>query len=131
MKISKADRYFSLFIRLRDCDENRLAKCCTCGKIIDVKYADNSHFIGRQHQNTRFDEMNCHTACKKCNGFEEGRKAEYEQFLINKYGADKIMILKAAGIMSKKRSQFDLDQIAKYYKEQAEKLAKAKNLKIW
>ena len=131
MRTTTADRYFSLYIRLRDCDENRLAKCCTCGKIVDVKYADNSHFIGRQHKNTRFDEMNCHTACKKCNGFEEGRKDVYEKFLIDRYGQYQVHLLKAAGRMSIRHGAYELKAIAGHYKQKATDLAKQKGIELW
>ena len=131
MKTSKADRYFSLFIRLRDADENGIGTCCTCGLKKDVKYMDNSHFIGRQHQATRFDEMNCHTACKKCNGFEEGRKDVYEKFLIEKYGSDRVNLLKLRGQSTCKRTQLDLDYIAVYFKQKATELSREKNIKLW
>jgi hypothetical protein len=131
MKNSTADRFFSLWIRLRDCNEERMCQCCTCGKWIDVKYADNSHFICRQHQATRFDEMNCHTACKRCNGFEEGRKAEYEHYLIERYGEPEVNLLKLRGQSTCHRGAFELKQIAEYYKEKAKELAKEKGISIW
>jgi hypothetical protein len=131
MKSSKADKYFSLFVRLRDCNEDRVCKCCTCDKIIDVKYADNSHFIGRQHMATRFSEMNCNTACKKCNGFEEGKKDVYRRFLVEKYGENKVLMLENEARKTRKISKFELDQIAKFYKSAAENLAKEKGLKLW
>ena len=131
MKTSKADKYFSLYIRLRDADENGIGTCCTCGLKKDVKYMDNSHFIGRQHQATRFDEMNCHTACKKCNGFEEGRKDVYEKFLIEKYGEDRVNLLKLRGQSTCKRNKLDLDYLAVYFKGQAVELSRKKGIELW
>jgi hypothetical protein len=131
MKTSKADKYFSLFIRLRDADENRAAKCCTCGKYVDVKYADCGHFIKRQHQATRFSEMNCHTQCKNCNSFEQGRNEVYEKFLIKKYGQDKVNLLKSEGTKTVKRTKLDLDYIAVYFKQKAIELSKQKSINLW
>lgn len=131
MKTSKADKWFSLFIRLRDCDDDRMAKCCTCGRMVDVKHADCGHFIKRQHQNTRFDEMNCAVQCKRCNAFEQGRDADFERYLIERYGADKVAVLKACGAMSKHRSQWELDVIADIYKAKAKALAAEKGIKMW
>jgi hypothetical protein len=131
MVTSKADKYFSLYIRLRDADENGNCHCCTCGKIQLPKEADCGHFIKRQHQRTRFNEMNAAAQCGKCNRFEQGRDTDFERYLINKYGADKIMWMKLDSHKSGKRNQFELDQIAKYYKLEAEKLAKEKGLKLW
>ena len=131
MKTSTADKWFSMFIRLRDCDDNGIGTCCTCGVMKDVKNMDNSHFIGRQHQATRFSEMNCHTACKRCNGFEEGRKDVYREFLIKKYGEAKVALLEMEGRKTVKRTKFDLEYIAIYYKKLAEQLAKEKHIKLW
>lgn len=131
MKTSKADKYFSLFIRLRDADENGLARCCTCGKLIDVKYSDCGHYIKRQHMATRFDERNCACQCKRCNAFEQGRDTEFADFIEKKYGGSVLIQLKLAGRSTKKFNKFELDQIAKYYKQAAEKLAKEKGIELW
>jgi len=131
MKTSTADKWFSLYIRLRDCDENRLAKCCTCGKIGDVKYMDCGHFIKRQHQNTRFNEINGNTQCKKCNNFEQGNDTNYERFLVEKYGEQKVNLLKASSRKPVKRTKNDLEILAKYYQEKAKALAKQKGIELW
>ena len=34
------DRYFSLYIRLRDTDENGYFKCPTCGRVLPFEKAD-------------------------------------------------------------------------------------------
>ncbi|MFA5715563.1 MAG: recombination protein NinG [Candidatus Paceibacterota bacterium] len=131
MIYSKADKYFSLWIRLRDADEYGYAKCCTCNAHHPVKSMDCGHFIKRQHMATRFSEMNGNVQCKNCNAFEQGRNEVYEKFLVKKYGQDKVDLLKMQGNSTRKISKFELDQIAKYYKSEAEKLAKVKQIKIW
>ena len=131
MKTTKADKYFSLFIRLRDADENGLARCCTCGTMKPIKEMDCGHFIKRQHMATRFSEINCACQCKRCNAFEQGRDVEFSDFIDKKYGGSVLIQLKLAGRLTKKFNKFELDQIAKYYKQAAEKLAKEKNLKLW
>ena len=128
---TNADKWFSLFIRIRDCDSDGIGTCVTCGLKKSVKYLHCGHFIGRQHQNTRFDETNAHIQCAGCNTFNEGRKDVYEKYLINRYGQDKVFILKAAGIMTRKRTKFELIHIADFYKIKAKELAKEKNIKIW
>jgi len=131
MKTSKADKYFSMYIRLRDTDENGCAHCFTCGAYKPVKEMDCGHWIKRQHMVTRFSEINCQVQCKKCNAFEQGRDADFMENLTKKYGKDKVSALVVFSKLPYKRSQFDIDQIAKHYKQQAEKLAKEKNLKLW
>jgi 5-methylcytosine-specific restriction endonuclease McrA len=131
MKTSKADKYFSLYIRLRDVDENGLAKCCTCGKIGDVKYMDCGHFIKRQHMATRFDVYNCATQCKKCNAFEQGRDADFEKYILNRWGEMNLNHLKVQKHITRKYGKFELENLAIYFKQKAEQLAKEKNLKLW
>lgn len=53
------DRYFSLYIRHRDCPDGR-GYCITCGAPITPKTCDYGHYIGRAHKATRWDERNCH-----------------------------------------------------------------------
>jgi hypothetical protein len=131
MKTSLADKYFSLYIRLRDADENGCAKCFTCGAYKPVKEMDCGHWIKRQHQVTRFSEMNCQVQCKRCNAFEQGRDSDFERNLIKKYSKDKLAALVVLSKLPFKRAQFELDEIAKYYKQKATELAKDKNLKLW
>jgi hypothetical protein len=131
MKTSKADAWFSKFIRLRDADENGIARCCTCGARKMIQHMDCGHFIKRQHQATRFSEMNCHTQCKNCNSFEQGRNEVYEKFLIKKYGQDKVNLLKSEGTKTVKRTKLDLDYIAVYFKQKATELSRIKNINLW
>lgn len=60
------DRWFSLYIRLRDSDANGFGRCISCGKLVHYKEADCGHFINRQHMNTRYDERNCNLQCRSC-----------------------------------------------------------------
>jgi hypothetical protein len=128
---SNADKWFSIYTRLKNCDENGIGTCVTCGKMQHVKHQHCGHYIGRQHMATRFDEMNAGIQCVNCNSFNEGRKDVYEKYLIEKHGKQNIDLLKLRGKSTKHFSKFELGQIAKYYKSEAEKLAKVKQIKIW
>jgi hypothetical protein len=77
---------FSIFIRLRDSDEQGIGKCFTCGKPIHWMKGDCGHGIPRQHKSTKFNEINNHLQCKKCNGFEGGRQDLYKENMNKKYG---------------------------------------------
>lgn len=131
MRTTKADKWFSIWVRLRDADENGLAKCCTCGKMIDVKYSDCGHFIKRQHMATRFDERNCACQCKKCNGFEQGRDVEFAEFIEKKYGGSVLIQLKFASRTVKKFSGMEIAAIAAHFKEKAILEAKQKGIELW
>ena len=131
MKTTRVDKWFSLYIRLRDCDENRLAKCCTCGKVVDVKYADCGHFIKRQHMATRFDEVNCAVQCKHCNAFEQGKDVDFERYILTRWGEEKLMMLKFAKRTAVTCTAFMLKMKADYWKEQARLKATVKGIELW
>jgi uncharacterized Rmd1/YagE family protein len=130
MKIDKADRWFSIFIRLRDSDENGICRCVTCKTSHYWKLLDCGHFVKRQHQATRFNEKNCAAQCKKCNGFEQGRDSDFEKFIIDKYGEQTVDLLKSGERQSFKRSKFEKELLAKEYQQKAIELAKEKGIKI-
>lgn len=52
--------------------------------------ADAGHFIGRKHMAVRYHPENVHLQCRPCNRFEYGKEKEYKQFIIRRYGKDKI-----------------------------------------
>ena len=131
MKTSKADKYFSLFIRLRDSDENGIATCITCGLRREAKYLDCGHYIKRQHMATRFKEMNCAAQCKGCNRFQQGRDVIFRQKLVDKYGEDEVLILESYKRKNRKIGSWELGIIAKEYKEKANEIAKQKGLELW
>ena len=129
MKTSNADKYFSRYIRLRDCDENGIGTCCTCGVMKPVKQMDCGHFIKRQHMATRFSEYNCAIQCKRCNAFEQGRNEDFERYLIKRWGEDRVNLLKLP--QTRKTTKYDINYLAVYYKQKVNELERSKNLKLW
>ena len=111
---AKADKYFSLFIRMRD-SENGIAKCCTCGKM--TAQFDCGHMISRRFESTRYDEKNAHAQCLKCNRFENGNQFAHAQFIDEKYGKGTAEALMLKSKMACHRSKDDYEAIAKYFKE--------------
>lgn len=131
MKTTKADKYFSLYIRIRDAKTDYLGQCCTCGKWGDIRTMDNGHYIKRQHQATRFNEFNCALQCKRCNNFEQGADVKFRKHLVDRFGEDKILLVEASKRQSVKRSASDMKQLEKYWKEKAIEIATEKGIKIW
>ena len=116
---TKADKYFSLFIRKRD-SINGLARCITCGKL--VSDPDCGHFISRRFQSTRYDEKNAHAQCKKCNRFQNGNQYEHGKAIDRKYGegtADKLL---QKSKMQCIRKAHDFEHIAKTYREKLKEI---------
>ena len=72
------DKWFSLFIRLRDATEEGLCQCFTCGKVGHYKRMQNGHFQSRRFMATRFSEDgNCEVQCVACNMFRGGEQFRF------------------------------------------------------
>jgi len=125
---AKLDKEFSLYIRLRDAMPNGYFKCISCGQIKPFEQADNGHYINRQHMNTRFDELNCNSQCRHCNRFMEGNIQNYRKGLILKYGETKVILLEAKQGIARKYSDFEYEQLIKYYKALNKKQRKEKGI---
>ena len=125
---AKLDKEFSLFIRLRDCMPNRYFRCISCGQIKPFEQADCGHYFSRTHLATRFDENNCHAECRHCNRFKADHLEGYRVNLIIKIGQQKFDLLKVKAAGTSKKSDFDYEQLIKYYKALNKKLRKEKGL---
>lgn len=115
----KADEAFSLYIRTRDSQqyEGRAFKCISCGRVLPIEQADCGHYINRAHMSLRFSESNCHAQCRHCNRFQEGNIQDYRKGLIKKIGLQKVELLEAQKNITNKITNFELDILAKHYKE--------------
>lgn len=128
MTDTKAWRAFSLFIRLRDTDNDGYGKCFTCPRTIKYTEGDCGHGIPRQHKATKLSEKNNHLQCKHCNGFEGGRREVYKAEMDKKYGSGTWDLMEMASKQICKRTQFETDVIEKYYLQKALELWSKKNL---
>jgi len=122
--------WFSKFIRLRDSDDNGYCTCITCGTVRHWKNLDCGHFIKRQFMSARYNEKNCHAQCKPCNNFEQGNDANYERFIIGKYGLQELELLRASKRHQTKFYKLEIDILADIYKKKALELAKTKGIEL-
>ena len=118
--VSKLDKAFSLYVRLRDTMPNGYFRCISCGQVKPYEQADCGHYWSRRHMATRWDEDNAHAECRGCNRFKSDHLAGYRENLIAKIGQQRFD--------KRKWSDFELAELTKYYKAQAEKLRKEKGL---
>jgi hypothetical protein len=79
--IQDIDKYFSVYIRLREADADGVNSCFTCDKKAHWKDLQCGHYIPRTHLLTRFDTRNCHPQCKTCNEYLSGNLTEYTKRL--------------------------------------------------
>ena len=119
----KADEAFSLFIRTRDSQSfnGRAFKCISCQRVLPIEQCDCGHYVNRSHMTLRFSEVNCNGQCRHCNRFQEGNIQDYRKGLIQKIGEQKVLLLEAQKNITTKISNFELELLAKHYKEETKK----------
>ena len=122
------DKWFSLYIRLRNADDNGNNQCCTCGTIDNWKKLQCGHFVSRKHLATRFHEMNCFPQCVSCNIFKYGEQWKFGQFLDRNLGEGVSEELVILGNTILKISRIDYEEKITYYKSVVEKLKQEKNI---
>jgi hypothetical protein len=120
IKIDQADRYFSIWIRLRD------KKCMRCGSPVKLNAKglpvshQNSHFKGRGKEATRFEMYNCDTLCMGCHLYFTAQPDEHYEWQVEKKGYETIqrMIIQSNGYKKKNRKEeaaYWKDRILKDY----------------
>ena len=111
------DKWFSLYIRLRDANEYGMIQCFTCGIVRGYKDGmQNGHFQSRKHLATRFDEENCQVQCIKCNMFSQGEQFKFGINLDVKYGEGTAEELEFLARNTLKISRVEYEEKISYYK---------------
>lgn len=128
--IKKLDAVFSRFIRLRDSNKKWMVKCPLCTWIGSWKDAQNMHFIKRFHKLFRFDEINCHAWCKRCNVVLDGNYMEYTLWMIDTYGLEKVKEMQQRQNETKHWKTYEIEEMINYYSEQVKELAKEKGISL-
>ena len=122
------DKWFSLFIRLRESEEG-LVQCFTCGCIKPYnKGMQNGHFQSRSFLSTRFNEENCQPQCVGCNMFKQGEQYKFALALDSKYGEGTAQELESLARLTVKLTRVDYEDSIRYYKSAVEKLKKEKGI---
>ena len=123
------DKWFSLFIRLRDATPEGAVQCWTCSRISYYKSGMQcGHFQSRRHHSTRWNETNCQVQCVKCNMYEQGEQFRFGIALDGKYGEGTSEELEFLARMIMKFSRVDYEEKISYYKDLVEKLKKEKGI---
>jgi len=123
------DKWFSLYIRLRDANEYGMVQCFTCGIVRGYKDGmQNGHFQSRKHMATRFDEENCQNQCIKCNIFRSGEQYLFSLRLDEKYGEGTAEELEHLARTTLKISRVEYEEQIRYYKLIVENLKEEKGI---
>jgi len=123
------DKWFSLYIRLREATDLGLCQCFTCGKVAHYKDGMQcGHFQSRRFLPTRFDEENCQVQCVGCNMFKQGEQYKFGLHLDGKYGEGTAEELEYLAKTTIKLGRIDYEEKISYYKSLVEKLKKEKGI---
>ena len=123
------DKWFSLYIRLREATDLGLCQCFTCGKVAHYKDGMQcGHFQSRRFLPTRFDEENCQVQCVGCNMFKQGEQYKFGLALDSKYGEGTAEELEQISRSILKISRVEYEEKISYYKSLVEKLKKEKGI---
>ena len=83
-------KWFSLYIRLRDClattGSAAACKCITCGNIVPYEQLDSGHAIPGRHNAVLFDELLVYGQCRGCNQGGGGERQAFKSFLVALHG---------------------------------------------
>lgn len=129
MNLTPLDNAFSLYIRLKNVDSTGYGRCCTSGKRIHYTKGHCGHFISRRHLSTRWDERNCALQSVSDNIFNQGKQFEFGLYIDKKYGAGTSTKLLALSRVTSHIGQFEINELAKYYRKEVKRLKTEKGLK--
>ena len=124
------DKFFSLFIRLRDAtDHEGLCQCITCGKVSHYKKGiQNGHFQSRRFMATRYEEQNCSSQCIACNLYRGGEQYRFALAIDSKYGEGTAQELEFLAKTSIKKIRVEYEEDIRYYKTLVNNLKKEKGI---
>jgi len=116
-----ADKWMSIYVRLKYANEFGMCNCFTCDKYIKWKApqphgAHNGHFIKRGNNPKRYDEKNCRVQCYDCNVVKNGNDTVFAEKLNIEAGYDIAAELKRDSKETVLQTANILRQIAKVYK---------------
>jgi len=120
----KLDKIFSIYIRMRDANNDGICTCISCGKRLHWKKMDAGHFVNRRYMSLRYSETNVNAQCRSCNRFDEGNPVGYMKGLKRKYGEDiidKLMIVKKTSV---KHTKFEYETMINFYKQKIKEFEK-------
>jgi hypothetical protein len=122
------DKWFSLYIRLRDATDEGLVQCFTSGRVYHYKNIHAGHFMSRKHLSTRWCDTNVQPQSVADNLFGQGEQYKFSVALDSKYGEGTAEELELLARTIMKVSRIDYEEKISYYKNLVEKLKKEKGI---
>ena len=122
------DKWFSLFIRLRDATDEGMVQCVTSGRTYHYKKIHAGHFMSRRHLATRWCELNVAPQSAADNLFGQGEQYKFGLALDQKYGEGTAEELQFKARQTIKMTRIDYEEKISYYKSAVENLKKEKGI---
>ena len=122
------DKWFSLYIRLRDATNEGLVQCFTSGRVYHYKSIHAGHFMSRRCLSTRWCEINVQPQSAADNIFAQGEQYKFGLNLDAKYGEGTAEDLQIKSKQIQKLSRVDYEDKISYYKSLVKNLKKEKGI---
>ncbi|MBO9671945.1 MAG: recombination protein NinG [Sphingobacteriaceae bacterium] len=122
--IKLAEKHFNAYIRLRD-DRGGYFVCISCNstKAITTAYHAGHYLSAGHHSYHRFNELNVHGQCLRCNCHLHGNLIPYRTNLVKKIGEQAVLELESTKNLSIKWDRLDLIAIIETYKSKLKQAA--------
>lgn len=125
--IREADKWFSKYIRLRDCKRTTgfsdSGACVSCGRVYPFEKLQCGHFVKRSCWALRYDERNSYAQCYGCNIAQNGNYREYTLRLIDRFGLEFVQTLQEESSKTRRYKTKELEELADEYKRKYEREA--------
>ena len=122
------DKWFSLYIRLREANEYGMVQCFTSGRVYHYKKIHAGHFMSRRHLSTRWCETNVQPQSAADNLFGQGEQFKFSINLDSKFGEGTAEELQYKSRTTVKISRIEYEEKISYYKSLVDKLKKEKGI---
>ena len=122
------DKWFSLYIRLKDATDEGMVQCFTSGRVYHYKSIHAGHFMSRKSLSTRWDETNVQPQSAADNLFGQGEQYKFGLALDAKYGEGTAEKLQFKSRQIKKFTRVDYQDLISYYKALVENLKEEKGI---
>jgi len=122
------DKWFSLYIRLRDSNEYGMVQCFTSGRVYHYKQIQAGHFMSRRHLSTRWNEQNVQPQSAADNLFGQGEQWKFGLALDSKYGIGTSRELQELSKQTVKKTRYEYEEDIRYYKAIVNNLKKEKGI---
>ena len=122
------DKWFSLYIRLKDATDEGMVQCFTSGRVYHYKSIHAGHFMSRKSLSTRWDETNVQPQSAADNLFGQGEQYKFGLALDAKYGEGTAEELQFKSRQIKKFTRVDYEDLISYYKSLVKNLKEEKGI---